>query len=456
MLSNPESDSGKDKIFLFFVALKWYAFVVEVNSMYKIKRHISQVLEKRFKNNIAISLSGARQVGKSTLCDHIFANVKKVNFDNKILRLTAVDDELGFLNKQGTPLFIDEAQKVPSIFEAIKNKIENDKLKYGSYILSGSQKLKLHHGEETLAGRVSVNELSGLSLREINDVDFNKHFIPTEEYLSEREKHIKKYGDIWEIIHRGQYPELYENKEKEWEDFYSSYVSTYLERDVADLINTNNLLTFMKFMTCVAARTGNILSYSNIASEVGVDEKTISAWISILVRSNIIYLLKPYYNSHLNRAIKSPKIYFRDTGLACYLTRWLTKETAQNGHMAGHLFETFVVNELIKSFSNAGEKYDFSIFYYKGKDKKKKKIKTDGNVVEEEKEGEIDFIIQEGDKLYPIEIKETESPSASMASEFDVLDMDIDKHRALGVILCTYPEKLFLRDNLVCLPIEYI
>ena len=353
--------------------------------MYSIKRHILPVLERRFKNNIVISLNGARQVGKSTLCDHLFSGVKKVNFDNKILRATAQDDEAGFLNKQGVPLFIDEAQKVPTIFEAIKDKIEKDKLGYSSYILSGSQKLKLHQGEESLAGRVSTNELSGLSLREIYDVEFNKHFIPTDEYLSEREKYIKKYDDIWTIIHRGQYPELYESKEKEWEDFYSSYINTYLERDVADLISTSNLLTFTKFMTCVAARTGNILVYSNIASDVGVDEKTISAWISILVRSNIIYLLQPYYNSHLNRAIKSPKVYFRDTGLACYLTRWLTKETAQNGYMAGHLFETFVINELIKSFSNAGEKYDFSIFYYKGKDKKKKKIKTDGGVVEEDK-----------------------------------------------------------------------
>lgn len=424
--------------------------------MYTIKRHILPILEKRFKNNIALSLSGARQVGKSTLCDYLFKGVKKINFDNKLLRITALDDEIGFLNKQGTPLFIDEAQKVPSIFEAIKVKIENEKLGYGSYILSGSQKLKLHQGEETLAGRVSTNELSGLSLREIYDINFNKHFVPTDEYISQREKNLKKYGDLWEVIHRGQYPELYENKEKEWEDFYSSYINTYLERDVADLVNTSNLLTFTKFMTSVAARTGNVLVYSNIASEVGVDEKTISAWINILVRSNIIYLLQPYCNSHLSRAIKSPKIYFRDTGLACYLTRWLTKETAQKGNMAGNLFETFIINELIKSFSNAGEKYDFSVFYYRGKDKKKRRIKTDGGVIEEDVEGEIDFIIQEGDNLYPIEIKETESPTVSMTSEFDVLDKDIDKKRALGVILCTCTEKLYLRNNLVCLPIEYI
>lgn len=424
--------------------------------MYTIKRHIVPILEKRIKNNIVLSINGARQVGKSTLCNYLFVDTKNINFDNKLLRVTAKNDEIGFLNRQGVPLFIDEAQKVPTIFEAIKEKIESDELGYSSYILSGSQKLKLHQGEETLAGRVSTNELSGLSLREIFDVNFNNHFIPTEEYFSKREKCLKNYGDIWEIIHRGQYPELYENKQKEWEDFYSSYINTYIERDVADLVNTNNILTFTKFMTSLAARTGNVLVYTNIANEVGVDEKTISAWINILLRSNIIYLLQPYCNSHLSRAIKSPKIYFRDTGLACYLTRWLTKEAAQNGNMAGNLFETFVVNEIIKSFSNAGEKYDFSIFYYRGKDKKKKRIKSDVGIIEEGIEGEIDLIIQEGDTLYPIEIKESESPNVSMANEFDVLDKDIDKHRGVGVILCRYKEKLYLRDNLICLPIEYI
>lgn len=413
------------------------------------------VLKRRFQNNKVISLTGARQVGKSTLCEYLFNNVKRISFDDKLVRLTAQKDEAGFLSKQNVPLFIDEAQKLPTIFEAIKDKIDTEHLGYGSYILSGSQKLKMHCGEETLAGRVSINKLSGLSLREIFDVDFNKCFVPTEDYLNERENYLKDYSDIWAIIHRGQYPELYENKEKEWEDFYSSYVSTYIERDVTEYISIKNTLEFVKFMTCIAARTGNILVYSRIASEVGVDEKTISMWVDVLVRSDIIYLLKPYANSHLNRITKKPKIYFKDTGLVCYLTRWLTKETAQNGHMAGNLFETFVVNEIIKSFSNDGKNYDFSIFYYRGKDKKKK-IKVNNEVIEEEIEGEIDLIIQDNGMLYPIEIKETKSPHLSMSNEFNVLDKIKDKKRGMGVILCMVPEKIYLRDNLVCLPIKYI
>lgn len=423
--------------------------------MYSIKRHILPVLKKRFQNNKVISLTGARQVGKSTLCEYLFNNVKRISFDDKLVRLTAQEDEAGFLSKQNVPLFIDEAQKLPTIFEAIKDKIDTEHLGYGSYILSGSQKLKMHCGEETLAGRVSINKLSGLSLREIFDVDFNKCFVPTEDYLNERENYLKDYSDIWTIIHRGQYPELYENKEKEWEDFYSSYVSTYIERDVTEYISIKNTLEFVKFMTCIAARTGNILVYSRIASEVGVDEKTISMWVDVLVRSDIIYLLKPYANSHLNRITKKPKIYFKDTGLVCYLTRWLTKETAQNGHMAGNLFETFVVNEIIKSFSNDGKNYDFSIFYYRGKDKKKK-IRVNNEVIEEEIEGEIDLIIQDNGMLYPIEIKETKFPHLSMSNEFNVLDKIKDKKRGMGVILCMVSEKIYLRDNLVCLPIKYI
>ena len=424
--------------------------------MYTIKRHIAPVLEKRFKNNICLSINGARQVGKSTLCNHLFPDAKKVNFDNKIIRMAALEDEAGFLNNSGTPLFIDEAQKAPSIFEAIKDKISYDNLGYSSYVLSGSQKLKLHAGEETLAGRVSTNEINGLSLREIFDVPFDERFLPNDEYISSREKELKPYKDVWNVIHRGQYPELYENPDKEWEDFYQSYVNTYIERDVAGLISAKNIMTFSKFMTSIACRTGNVLSYTSIANEVGVDAKTISEWVSILERSGIVYLLKPYYSSHLNRAIKSPKIYFRDTGLACYLSRWLTPETARNGSMSGALFETFVVNEIIKTYSNRGLKYDFSVFYYRGKDRKKTRIETENGVIEESVEGEIDLIIQEGDDLYPIEIKETASPKASMASYFDVLDKEIGKHRKTGVILCTIGEKTFLRDNLVCLPLEYI
>ena len=304
---------------------------------------------------------------------------------------------------------------------------------------------------DSLAGRISVVELDGLSLREIHDVDFNRHFVPSAEYLSEREKHLKKYpAAIWGTIHRGSYPELYANPEREWIDYYQSYVKTYLERDVNRLVKAKNHTTFVRFMTAVAARTGQMLNYANIASEIGVSEVTVKEWISILEKSGLVYQLKPYTPSVLKRAIKTPKLYFRDTGLCCYLTRWLTPETLKNGAMAGAMFETFVINEILKSYSNEGLDYDFDVFYYNGKDKKK----TGKNGETEEVDGEIDLILQENGILYPIEIKMSTMPKASMASEFDVLDGVPDKKRGMGAIVCLLDRKMYLRENLVHLKSE--
>lgn len=229
-------------------------------------------------------------------------------------------------------------------------------------------------------------------------------------------------------------------------------IKTYLERDVNKLIKAKNHLTFVKFLTCIAARTGQILNYTNISSEVGVSEVTVKEWISILERNGIIYILKPYTSSALNRAIKSPKLYFRDTGLCCYLTRWLTPEALKSGAMAGAMFETFVINEILKSYSNEGLEYDFNVFYYNSKDKKHKK----SNGEEVEVDGEIDLILQENGILYPIEIKMSTSPKAEMASGFDVLDGVPDKKRGMGAIICLYDKKMYLRDNLIALSLEYI
>lgn len=420
--------------------------------MYTIKRHLEAVLARRAQNSKAVLLTGPRQVGKSTLLQHLFQNANQVTFDDDLLLAQAAEDPRLFLKSNPCPLLIDEVQKCPSIFSSLK--IVLDKTDdTANYFLTGSQKLQLMESiSESLSGRISIHELDGLSLREVDGIPFNRHFLPSESYLNEREKQLTKHDNIWSIIHRGSYPELYSNPEKEWVDFYQSYVKTYLERDVNQLIKAKNYLTFVKFMTAIAARTGQILNCSNIASEIGVSAVTITEWISILEKSGIVYLLKPYTSSALNRAIKSPKIYFRDTGLCCYLTRWLTPETLENGAMAGAIFETFVVNEILKSYSNEGLDYDFSVFYYNGKDKKKKK--TNGTY--ETIEGEIDLILSENGILYPVEIKLSSSPKAEMASHFDVLDKVPDKKRGMGAIVCLYDKKLYLRDNLVVLPVEYI
>ena len=407
-----------------------------------IERAITSVLKKRVTTSKCLLLTGARQVGKSTLVKHVFPEFHRANFDDRLTRLQAREEPKLFFLNNPRPLFIDEVQKEKSILEEIKQ-IVDDSDQRGEFILSGSQKLELMKGvSESLAGRVSVMELTGLSLREIKGISFNRHFIPSEEYLREREKELRPYSNIWKIIHKGSYPELYD-VDRDWQDYYSSYVATYLERDINELIAADSL-TFTKFMTSVAVRTGEMLNYANIAGEVGVSEPTIKNWISVLERTGIVYILQPYSSSALTRAIKTPKIYFRDTGLACYLTRWLSPETLMNSAVAGNMFETFVVSEILKSYSNEGRDYRFSIFYYRGKDKR-----SSG-------ENEIDLVIQEDGKLYPVEIKMTGNPKADMGAVNQVLDKIPDKKRGTGVILCLIDKKTYLRENLIALPIEYI
>lgn len=407
-----------------------------------IERAITSVLKKRVSASKCLLLTGARQVGKSTLVKHVFPAYHRANFDDRLTRLQAREEPKLFFLNNPRPLFIDEVQKESGILEEIKMIVDESDQR-GDFILSGSQKLELMKGvSESLAGRVSIMELAGLSLREINGISFNQHFIPSSQYLQEREKEITPYTDIWKTIHKGSYPELYDI-DRDWQDFYSSYVATYLERDINELIAADSL-TFTKFMTSVAARTGEMLNYANIASEVGVSEPTIKNWVSVLERTGIVYILQPYSSNALARAIKTPKIYFRDTGLACYLTRWLSPETLMNSAVAGNMFETFVVSEILKSYSNEGRDYRFSIFYYRGKDKR-----ASG-------ENEIDLVIEEDGILYPVEIKMTGNPKAVMGAANQVLDKISDKKRGTGVILCLIDKKTYLRENLVALPIDYI
>lgn len=407
-----------------------------------IERAISSVLRQRVKTSKCTLVVGARQVGKSTLIKREFEEFNRANFDDRLTRMQAKEEPKLFFLNNPCPLFIDEVQKESDILEDMKQ-IVDESDERGLFILSGSQKLELMKGmSESLAGRVSISELSGLSLREIYGVKFNRHFVPSEDYLIEREKEIISYENIWEIIHRGSYPELYDT-ERDWQEYYSSYVATYLERDINELILADEV-TFTKFLTAVAARTGELLNYANIANEVGVSEPTIKKWISILERTGIVYLLQPYSANALKRAIKTPKIYFRDTGLACYLTRWLTADALKCSAVAGNMFETFVVSEILKSYTNEGKDYKFSIFYYRGKDK--------GTT----NENEIDLIIEENGILYPIEIKLSGNPKASMGATNLVLDKVEGKKRGMGVILCLVDKKTYLRENLIALPITYI
>jgi len=425
-----------------------------INKYYK--RSIENIITHSFANNKIVSILGARQCGKSTLIEHLFPDIDFVSLKTDFMVAQARANPDSFIKGLSIPCCIDEAQKAPEIFGSLQEVVDKNNF-YSQFILSGSNKQKLDEKiKESLSGRTSIIELSGLSLREIHEVDFHSHFVPTEEYLYKRKKCIKEYNDIWFYIHRGSYPELFDNPSKDWEEFYSSYIQTYIEKDVLSDTKIKDTAAFIRFLTAVAARTGEIVNYDNISNDVGVSAVTIKEWISLLVKTNIVYLLQPYYNSHLNRAIKSPKIYFRDTGLAAYLTGWLTKEQLERGAKSGAFYETFVVNEIIKSFTNEGKDYSKRLFFYNGKDKTKKRIDKLGNEREIFLENEIDLIIEENGVLYPIEIKKKDSPVASDASAFDILDKDIEKKRGLGIIISSNKNMVYLRDNLLCLPLEYI
>ncbi len=408
-----------------------------------IERAISPVIRKRAATSKVLLLKGARQAGKSTVLQHEFAKYNSVTFDDKEERRIAREEPALFFLNNKLPLIIDEVQKEPSILEEIKMRVDASDER-GKIILSGSQSLKLMKGaSESLAGRVSILNLGCLSLREIHNIDFNQHFVPTESYFKKREKHLKNYQEnIWDIIFKGGYPELYSSK-RGWQDFYSSYVNTYIERDINELIAADSV-TFRKFMTVIAARTGELLNYSNVAAEVEVSLPTIKTWVSILERTGVIHLLQPYATNAIKRAIKTPKIYFNDTGLASYLAGWTEKQALQRSAVAGNMFETFVVSEIIKSFNNEGWDFKNRIYFYRGKDKSAVK------------HNEIDLLIEENGTLYPIEIKMTGNPTAKMASANTVLAKIHDKKIAPGVILCLCDKKKYLSKDVLAAPLNYV
>ena len=411
--------------------------------MQYIHRQIEDVVCKAAQSFKAVLITGARQTGKSTLLRELFPERKQLSFDDLFLEEQAKEKPEMFMMLHEPPVIMDEVQRVPDLFRYLKLHCDGSEAK-GQFLLSGSQPFSLMRlASESLAGRVAVLELSTLSLRELTGDSFSAPFVPGLDYLRERQKTVVKPKNIWEYIHRGGYPGV-QDATVDWQMYFSSYVKTYLERDVRELSAVQDLDAFRKFMIACAARTGEILNYSNIAGEIGKDADTVKRWLSILEASGIIYLLEPYTASVLKRAIKTPKLYFRDTGLAAYLTRWLTVETLANGAMSGAFFETFVISEILKSYANRGLDYRYFVSYYRGRDLKSTT------------ESEIDFIIEENGILYPVEIKQSSRPKADMTAAFQLLDTIPEKKRGMGAVVCLCPEPGVLRENVLALPVWYI
>lgn len=415
-----------------------------------IQRSLEKTIKRAEKGFKSILVTGPRQVGKSTILKHLYEDRRYITFDNPVLLAETKREPGLFFRNNRPPVTLDEVQYITELFPYIKMECDGSDEK-GQFLLTGSQQYHLMKNvSESLAGRIAILELAGLSLREIQQDPFDKPFIPTEEYIHEREQTYHPCKNIWKIIHRGSYPALMDPN-VDWQTFYGSYVQTYLERDINELGNVKDKLKFTQFLTAMAARTGGLLNYSSVASQIEITAATAKEWTSLLEASGIIYLLHPYSNSALTRAIKTPKMYFRDTGLVCFLTKYQTAETAMNGALAGELFETFAISEILKSFSNAGKDYQMYIAYYRGKDKSRKR-ETDTFT---EREAEIDLIIEQDDILYPIEIKMSANPKLSMTNAFDVIERIPGKKRGTGVILCLYDSPLWLNESTIALPVEF-
>ena len=403
-----------------------------------INRHILPYVS-RMKNQFRVLLiTGSRQVGKSTLLkEKLLPEYEYVTLDEFTELSLAQNDTALFFKNHPLPVIIDEVQRAPDLFLQIKLLADNSKEK-GQIILTGSQSYRLlSKAADSLTGRVCIINMSSLSLREKFSIDFNKEFLPTADYIESRKKSIIPYDNLWNHIWRGSMPELADDS-IEWEPFYRSYIRTYLDRDVADIITAKNLVKFHNFMQCIAARVGELFNAESLARDVGVTSKTIAEWTSILESSGVIRLLQPYEKNVSNRAIKTPKIYFMDTGLVCFLVGWTSAQVAMNGAMSGGLFENFVVSEIIKSYYNAGHETE-KIYFYRDKDKR-----------------EIDLIIEKDNTLYPIEIKKSARPGIEMAKHFPVLSKLAGISVGQGCIICQCDKSSYLSDDVVALPIEYI
>lgn len=410
----------------------------EYNKPMYINRHIISYIERMTTQFKILLITGSRQVGKSTLLKEKFLpDYDYAVLDDYSELDMALRDPALFFKNHTLPLVIDEVQRAPNIFLEIKL-IADSSPEKGKMILTGSQSYKLlSDAADSLAGRVCIIEMPALSLREKFNISFNREFLPSEEYIKERAENLKPYSFIWTHIFRGSFPELSDGS-IEWESFFRSYVRTYIDRDVAEFVNAKNLVRFNNFMKCIAARTGQLFNAEAISRDVGVSLKTVQEWTSILESSGIIKLLHPYENNITNRTVKTPKIYFMDTGLVCYLVGWTSETVAMNGAMSGALFETFVISEIIKSYYNAGHDAD-KIYFYRDKDKK-----------------EIDLVIEKDNILYPVEIKKSSRVSLDMSSSFSVLSKISGKETGHGCIICQCDKKLELSDKVTALPVDYV
>lgn len=388
-----------------------------------IKRDLEDKILSLSEEYACILITGPRQVGKTTVMRHLAdENRETVTLDDLDERALAKRDPALFLQMHSLPILIDEVQYAPELFSYIKIAVDNGALP-GSFWLTGSQAFRLMElAQESLAGRVAILHMPALSQHEIHGSGLHMPFTLELDDLKRR----KATGSptdlkgIYERIWRGGLPGLASGKFSDRDVFYASYLKTYIERDVSELLDRVDKLLFQDFIRAAACRAGQMLNVHDIAADVGVSDETAKRWLLILEKSDVIFYLRPYSNNVLKRTVKTPKLYFFDTGLVAYLARYSTADILQNGAMSGTVLENYVVAEVIKSYHNNAK--ECILWYYRDKNSQ-----------------EIDLVLEENGLVHPMEIKRSVNPGTELTRTFKLLDKGTVP-RGKGALLCMRPD----------------
>jgi predicted AAA+ superfamily ATPase len=398
-----------------------------------IRRNLEAIVRQVTEEYPVVLVTGPRQVGKTTMLQKMMEGSSRsyVSLDDLNERSLAKTDPELFLQLHKPPVLIDEVQYAPELFTYIKIHVDREH-RPGDFWLTGSQMFRLMRGvQESLAGRVAVLPLTSLSQAEISGHTMQPFEVDMEELQkrgSERQK--ADTPAIFERIYRGSMPAIVSGQVSNSQIFYSSYLSTYIERDVRDLSESIDALKFLQFMTAVAARTSQMLNIAEIARDADLNQQQVKDWLRILETLGLIFYLHPYSNNLLKRLVKTPKLYFYDTGLVCYLTKWSSAQTLESGAMNGAMLENYVVSEIAKTYLNCGR--EPFLYYYRDKDAR-----------------EIDIVMEHDGVLNPIEIKKSANPGKELTRVFSVLDRG-SVPRSTGAIVCMKPELSAIdRDNLI-------
>ena len=402
------------------------------------ERTIQPVIKKVSKGFPVLLLTGMRQIGKSWVMERLGGKTRHyVTLDDLKARALAKSDPQRFIEENPPPVIIDEAQYAPELFTYIKIYVDKNK-KDGLFWLTGSQKYSLMKGiQESLAGRVAILNMLGFSYKEI--IQKPKDSLPFLPSLESAKKTPSSKSltspEVFEKIWQGSFPRIItnENTLSLRKIFYDSYIQTYIARDVKDFYNVENMLDFYNFLVAVAARTGQLLNYTDLARDVHIDLRTAKLWLEIMERSCLVHLLYPYHSNIAKRMIKMPKLYFLDTGLASYLCSWDSAEALRNGAQSGAMLETYVFAEILKSYWHNGD--NPNIYFYRDTDQK-----------------EIDFIIEKNMTLYPIEVKKTANPSIDDCKAFKNLAV-FKKQIGTGAVVCLYGNAMSIDKDIISVPV---